>query len=65
MRIFDSILNLMPLLNLKAESEASLFYSSGKIYVVVAVLLIIFAGIIAYLVRLDRKITKLEKKDEA
>jgi hypothetical protein len=35
--------------------------SNGKIYVVVLVLATIFAGIIAYLVRLDRKITKIEK----
>jgi hypothetical protein len=35
--------------------------SNGKIYVVVLVLATIFAGIILYLVRLDRKITKLEK----
>jgi hypothetical protein len=34
----------------------------GKIYVVVAVILTIFAGIILYLVRLDRKITRLEKE---
>jgi hypothetical protein len=35
--------------------------ANGKIYVVVLVLATIFAGIILYLVRLDRKITKLEK----
>ena len=35
--------------------------SSGKIYVVVAVLLTILAGIILYLVRLDKKISRLEK----
>lgn len=34
---------------------------NGKIYVVVAVLLLILLGLILYLVRLDRKITKLEK----
>lgn len=34
---------------------------NGKIYVVVAVILIIFIGIILYLIRLDRKISKLEK----
>jgi CcmD family protein len=34
---------------------------NGKIYVVVAVLVTIFIGIILYLIRLDRKITKLEK----
>ena len=35
--------------------------SNGKIYVVVAVLLTILAGIVLYLIRLDRKISKLEK----
>ena len=35
--------------------------SNGKIYVVIAVIVAIFAGIIIYLVRLDRKLTKLEK----
>ena len=35
--------------------------SNGKIYVVVAIIIAIFAGIIIYLVRLDRKLTKLEK----
>lgn len=37
--------------------------SNGKIYVVVAVILTIFAGIILYLIRLDRKISKLERND--
>ncbi len=36
--------------------------SEGKIYVVVAILLIIFAGLIVYLVMLDRKLTRIEKK---
>lgn len=35
--------------------------SNGRIYVVVAVILAIFAGIILYLIRLERKISKLEK----
>lgn len=35
--------------------------SSGKIYVVIAVILTILAGLILYVVRLDRKISKLEK----
>ena len=34
---------------------------NGKIYVVVAVILAIFIGIIIYLIRLDRKMTRLEK----
>ena len=36
--------------------------SEGKIYVVVSILLIIFTGLIVYLVMLDRKVTQIEKK---
>jgi len=35
---------------------------SGKIYVVVAVLVIIFIGISAYLFSIDRKLSRLEKQ---
>ena len=35
--------------------------SNGKIYVVVADIVTNFAGILLYLIRLDRKLTKLEK----
>ena len=35
--------------------------SNGKIYVVVAVIVVIVIGLFIYLVNLDRKITKLEK----
>ncbi len=37
-------------------------YQSGKIYVVVTVLSVIFAGIIGYLIMIDRRIGKLEKE---
>lgn len=36
--------------------------SDGKIYVVVAVMCIVFSGIALYLVWLDRKLGKLEKR---
>ncbi|HKZ67509.1 MAG TPA: hypothetical protein VJ111_14180 [Chitinophagaceae bacterium] len=36
--------------------------SSGRIYVVIAVILTILIGLILYLVRLDKKIRKLEKE---
>ena len=36
--------------------------ANGKIYVVVAVLAIIFAGIIVYLVTIDRKTKRLENE---
>jgi hypothetical protein len=35
--------------------------SNGKIYVVIAVILTILTGLILYLVRLDRKISRLEQ----
>jgi CcmD family protein len=37
-------------------------YQSGKIYVVVGVISIIFIGIVTYLIMLDRKISKLENE---
>ena len=40
---------------------ADTFRSNGKIYVVVAVMLTILAGLIFYLVRLDRRLSRLEK----
>lgn len=37
--------------------------ASGKIYVVVAVLAVVFIGIVIYLISIDRKISKIEKKE--
>jgi len=37
--------------------------SNGKIYVVVAVVLVILCGLFLYVWRLDKKITKLELND--
>lgn len=42
---------------------ADLMRSNGKIYVVIAVMLTILAGLIWYVIRLDRKISKFEKGD--
>jgi uncharacterized iron-regulated membrane protein len=41
---------------------ADVMRSNGKIYVVVASLAIILAGVLGYLVWIDRKIGKIEKK---
>lgn len=38
--------------------------SEGKIYVVIAVILTILAGLIFYVWRLDKKITKLENENK-
>ncbi len=40
---------------------ADIMRSNGKIYVVVAVLAIVFIGIVIYLISIDRKLNKLEK----
>jgi CcmD family protein len=36
--------------------------SNGKIYVVVAIVLVILLGLVAYLVSIDRKVSNLEKR---
>jgi predicted tellurium resistance membrane protein TerC len=44
--------------------DNSVMASNGKIYVVLAVCLTILAGIVLYLIRIDRKISRLEKKND-
>lgn len=45
------------------ETEmADLMRGNGRIYVVIAVMLTILAGLIGYLIRLDRKMVRLEKE---
>ncbi|HEU4471109.1 MAG TPA: CcmD family protein [Flavisolibacter sp.] len=64
-----SLFLLLLQLNLKAQeggvTMADEMRNNGKIYVVVAVILAIFIGIILYIVRLDRKITRLEKDQKS
>ncbi len=42
--------------------ENSIMKSNGKIYVVMAVVVVIVLGLFLYLINLDRKISKLEKE---
>jgi uncharacterized membrane protein len=42
---------------------ADMMRSNGRIYVVIAVILTILFGLILYIIRLDRKISKLEKQN--
>ncbi|HKR03175.1 MAG TPA: CcmD family protein [Bacteroidia bacterium] len=52
--------------NLSAQAGdvemADTMRSNGKIFVVVGVIAIVFTGIVIYLVSIDRKVSKLEKK---
>lgn len=61
---FSSAKSLMILLfqNGPVVEMADKLRDNGKIFVVVGVLLIILLGVLAYLVSLDRKISKLEQK---
>lgn len=43
-----------------AEGNRDFMRETGKINVVTAVIVVIFLGIVAYLVRLERKLTKIE-----
>jgi hypothetical protein len=61
-------LYLLPLFALAQQAEAERKYtaydmrSNGKIYVLTACILLILIGLILYLVRLDRKIARVEKE---
>jgi hypothetical protein len=48
--------------NAQEVKMADVMKENGKIYVVIAVMLTILVGLVLYLIRLDRKISKLEKK---
>lgn len=59
------LLMIMPVLAMAQYEPASwdsAFRESGKIYVVVAVVLLIVLSIFGYLVVQDRKLSKLEKE---
>ena len=58
------LINIISLAQDTAEAVdmADTMRSNGKIYVVLAVILTIFLGIVIYLVRLDKKMTRLEKE---
>jgi len=49
------------LANAQDVKMADMMKENGKIYVVIAVMLTILAGLVLYLIRLDRKISRLEK----
>ena len=56
------ILSLLSLPLFAQNNMNDYMRQTGKIYVVFGVLLIIFIGIVIFLIRLERKIKKLENK---
>ncbi|MEE6187092.1 hypothetical protein PIECOFPK_01306 [Mycovorax composti] len=63
MKLLSILLLLLPSwVFAQTQTEQSFMYSSGRIYVVIAVLLIILLGVILYLIRIERKLNRLEKE---
>ncbi|TKK67185.1 CcmD family protein [Ilyomonas limi] len=58
-----TLLSFAQPMNMQQEEPTDFMRSNGKIYVVVAVIVVIVVGLFIYLVNLDRKITKLEKNN--
>ncbi len=56
------ILSLLSLPLFAQDNMNDYMRQTGKIYVVFGVILIIFIGIVIFLIRLERKIKKLENK---
>ncbi len=44
------------------QEQVDFMRSTGKIYVVVAVILVILLGLFVYLIRMDKNLTKLENQ---
>ena len=65
--ILTLILSLISTVSVWAQGNdiemAEMMRSDGKIYIVISVLMIIFIGFIFYLMRLDSRITKMEKEE--
>lgn len=60
--LLTTLLSVITMAQDKKPDMADTMRSNGRIYVVVAVVLTILAGLILYVWRLDRKMTKLEKE---
>ena len=65
---FFALLMALPILSIKAQTQANdsimadTMRGNGKIYVVIAIILVILSGLLFYVYSLDKKISKLEKK---
>ncbi len=59
-----SILLIVATAHAQEVEMADNLRAEGKIYVVVTILLVILIGLVGYLVMIDRKVSRLEKKLE-
>jgi len=61
-RIITLLLLFLSQALLADDTDPDFMRSTGKIYVVVAVIVAIFIGIVLFLIYLDRKLAKLENQ---
>ena len=60
--LFIILMQVVLLPTVLAQGNRDFMRETGKIYVVVGVIVLIFLGIVWYLLRLDRKLTKIEQQ---
>jgi heme/copper-type cytochrome/quinol oxidase subunit 2 len=60
--LFLSLILSLASAQAQTPEMADTMRSEGKIYVVVAILVIILLGVIAFLIFIDRKVSKIEKQ---
>ena len=58
--LFAALSAVSPLANAQEVEMADAMRADGKIYVLVAIIVVILVGVLAYLISLDRKIAKVE-----
>jgi membrane protein YdbS with pleckstrin-like domain len=58
------VISLVIISPAKAAGLEEYFFASGKIRVVIAVAAIVLLGLITYVIMLDRKVSKLEKRNK-
>lgn len=61
MKGFCVFMLLLLSLSSRASGTEEFFYRSGKIQVVITVVMIVLIGLLFYLFRLERKVSKLEE----
>lgn len=59
--VLSFLMNMVPVLGQSPSTETDYLASTGKIYVVVIVLVVIFIGILTLLFSLERRLASLEK----
>jgi CcmD family protein len=64
MNMVSDITSSMLQVQQNAPEMATLMRSNGKIYVVVAVIVVIWLGVLLYLISIDRKLSRLENVEK-